>query len=120
MQIKINCSVILYLNICTAFVSMSLLCNAMCYKRNSFFGFKFPDSIDHPLKTISLRYQNLLEIHIRRGGSSQMVNHSEWLDTIDSEPDIISMHLLPLTSLLGGISGIGYLTHAINLYLRCK
>ncbi|KAK2438884.1 MACPF domain-containing protein [Trifolium repens] len=64
--------------------------------------------------------KNLLEIHIRRGGSSQMVNHSEWLDTIDSEPDIISMHLLPLTSLLGGISGIGYLTHAINLYLRYK
>jgi hypothetical protein len=85
MQIKINSSIILYLNICTAIVSMSLLCNAMCYKRNSFFGFKFPDSIDHPLKTISLGYQNLLEIHIRRGGSSQMVNHSEWLDTIDSE-----------------------------------
>ncbi|CAJ2676763.1 unnamed protein product [Trifolium pratense] len=66
--------------------------------------------------------KNLFEMHIRRGGSSQMVNHSEWLDTIDAEPDIISMHLLPLTSLLvlGGISGSGYLTHAMNLYLRYK
>jgi hypothetical protein len=81
---------------------------------------KFPDCIDHSLDKISLGLQNIFETHIRRGGSSRMVNHSEWFETIDSEPDIISMHLLPLTSLLGGISGIGYLTHAINLYLRCK
>jgi hypothetical protein len=48
------------------------------------------------------------------------MNHSEWLDTIDSEPDVISMHLLPLTSLLSDIRGYGFLAHAINLYLLCK
>jgi len=64
--------------------------------------------------------QNIFEIHIRRGGSSQKMNHSEWLDTIDSEPDIISMHLLPLTTFLSGIPGYGFAARAINLYLRCK
>ncbi|RHN43192.1 putative membrane attack complex component/perforin (MACPF) domain-containing protein [Medicago truncatula] len=48
------------------------------------------------------------------------MNHSEWLDTIDTEPDVISMHLLPLTTLLSGIRGVGFMSHAINLYLRCK
>ncbi|XP_039684782.1 MACPF domain-containing protein At4g24290 [Medicago truncatula] len=64
--------------------------------------------------------ENLFEIHIRRGGSSQNMNHSEWLDTIDTEPDVISMHLLPLTTLLSGIRGVGFMSHAINLYLRYK
>jgi hypothetical protein len=27
---------------------------------------------------------------------------------------------VPITSLLTGIPGSGYLSHAINLYLRCK
>jgi len=48
------------------------------------------------------------------------MSHSEWLDTIDSEPDIISMHLLPLTALLSGVRGVGFVTHGINLYIRCK
>ena len=46
--------------------------------------------------------------------------HGEWLDTIDLEPDVISMILLPLTSLLRSIRGSGFVSHAINLYLRCK
>jgi len=46
--------------------------------------------------------------------------HNEWLDTIDLEPDVISLFLLPLTSLLTSIRGSGFVSHAINLYLRYK
>lgn len=76
---------------------------------------KFLDCID-----LSVKLQNLFMIHRRKGGSSKKMYHSEWLDTIDSQPDVISMHLLPLTSLLLGIRGSGFASHAINLYLRCK
>lgn len=64
--------------------------------------------------------QNLFMVHSRRGGSNQKMYHNEWLDTIDLEPDVISLFLLPLTSLLTSIRGSGFVSHAINLYLRCK
>ncbi|KAL2342865.1 hypothetical protein Fmac_004150 [Flemingia macrophylla] len=64
--------------------------------------------------------KNIYLIHSRRGGSSQNMYHSEWLDTIDSEPDVIALFLLPLTSLLRSIRGSGFVSHAINLYLRYK
>ncbi|XP_042009699.1 MACPF domain-containing protein At4g24290-like isoform X1 [Salvia splendens] len=57
----------------------------------------------------------------RRGGSdSTNLNHQEWLQTVLKEPDVISMSFIPITSLLNGVSGSGYLSHAINLYLRYK
>ena len=46
--------------------------------------------------------------------------HNEWCQTVQSEPDVISMSFVPITSLLSGINGSGFLTHAINLYIRCK
>lgn len=64
--------------------------------------------------------QNVVVISSRRGGSSEKVSHKEWLESVDMEPDVISMFLLPLTSLLKRILGGGYVSHAINLYLRCK
>ena len=71
-------------------------------------------------KFSQLGLQNLFMIHSRRGGSNQKMYHNEWLDTIDLEPDVISLFLLPLTSLLRSIRGSGFVSHAINLYLRCK
>lgn len=71
-------------------------------------------------KFSQLDLQNLVMIHSRRGGSNQEMYHDEWLGTIDSEPDVISLFLLPLTSLLRSIRGSGFVSHAINLYLRCK
>lgn len=57
----------------------------------------------------------------RRGGKDiKDLSHNEWLNTVQSEPDVISMSFLPITSLLNGIPGSGFLSHAINLYLRCK
>uniref|UniRef100_A0A1D1Y295 MACPF domain-containing protein At4g24290 n=1 Tax=Anthurium amnicola TaxID=1678845 RepID=A0A1D1Y295_9ARAE len=57
----------------------------------------------------------------RRGGDDfKDLSHSEWLNTIQYEPDAISMSFVPITSLLNGVPGSGFLSHAINLYLRYK
>lgn len=57
----------------------------------------------------------------RKGGNGKKsLSHSDWCQTVLSQPDVISMSFVPITSLLGGINGSGYLTHAMNLYLRCK
>lgn len=49
-----------------------------------------------------------------------MGSHSEWLLTVPAMPDVISVQAVPITSLIKGVAGAGYLSHAINLYLRCK
>ncbi|KAL8208931.1 hypothetical protein R6Q57_008343 [Mikania cordata] len=65
--------------------------------------------------------KNLVSICKRRGGSGyKNLKHSEWLHSVQLEPDVIKMSFIPITSLLNGVSGSGYLSHAINLYLRYK
>ncbi|KAG2704242.1 hypothetical protein I3760_06G175600 [Carya illinoinensis] len=67
------------------------------------------------------RKEDILSICKRRGGSdSRHLSHNEWLQTVQSEPDVISMSFIPITSLLNGVPGSGFLSHAINLYLRYK
>lgn len=57
----------------------------------------------------------------RKGGTrDKFLAHDEWLDTIQSKPDVVSMAFVPITSLLNGVPGSGFLSHAINLYLRYK
>ncbi|PWZ10819.1 hypothetical protein Zm00014a_006974 [Zea mays] len=57
----------------------------------------------------------------RRGGrDKESISHSEWLNTVQAEPDVTSMSFIPITSLLNGVPGSGFLIHAINLYLRHK
>ncbi|ESQ54900.1 hypothetical protein EUTSA_v10024705mg [Eutrema salsugineum] len=57
----------------------------------------------------------------RRGGNdNRNLMHNEWLQTVQMEPDAISMSFIPITSLLNGVPGSGFLSHAINLYLRYK
>jgi len=57
----------------------------------------------------------------RKGGSlNKTLSHNDWCQTVQFEPDVISMSFVPITSLLNGINGSGFLSHAINLYLRCK
>lgn len=57
----------------------------------------------------------------RKGGSlHKNLSHDNWCQTVYFEPDVISMSLIPISSLLSGINGSGFLSHAINLYLRCK
>ncbi|KAL3515723.1 hypothetical protein ACH5RR_022625 [Cinchona calisaya] len=65
--------------------------------------------------------EDIVSICKRRGGSDQRsISHNEWLQTVQLEPDVISMSFIPITSLLNGVSGSGFLSHAINLYLRYK
>lgn len=63
---------------------------------------------------------DIVSINVRRGGINTNQSHSQWLSTISDAPDVISMSFVSITSLLKGIHGSGFLTHAINLYLRYK
>lgn len=68
-----------------------------------------------------LKMQDIVTICKRRGGSdNRNFSHNDWLNTVQIEPDVISMTFIPITSLLSGVPGSGFLSHAINLYLRCE
>lgn len=56
----------------------------------------------------------------KRGGDAFLHGHSNWLQTVPAKPEAIHFKFVPITSLLAGIPGSGYLSHAINLYLRYK
>ncbi|WOL06607.1 hypothetical protein Cni_G15341 [Canna indica] len=56
----------------------------------------------------------------KRGGNASARSHCEWLLTVPSMPDLINFTFVPITSLLKGVPGVGFLSHAINLYLRYK
>lgn len=65
--------------------------------------------------------EDIVRISKRRGGRDNgILSHTEWLHSVQSEPDVISMSFIPVTSLLYGVPGSGFLSHAINLYLRYK
>ncbi|RLM62280.1 MACPF domain-containing protein [Panicum miliaceum] len=73
-----------------------------------------------PLNSYSSN-EDLVMMPKRRGGKDKdFISHSEWLNTVQTEPDVISMSFIPITSLLNGVPGSGFLNHAINLYLRHK
>ncbi|KAK6932601.1 Membrane attack complex component/perforin (MACPF) domain [Dillenia turbinata] len=63
---------------------------------------------------------DILSIRVRRGGVDYGQSHSHWLSTISESPNAISMSFVPITTLLTGVRGSGFLSHAINLYLRYK
>lgn len=65
--------------------------------------------------------EDIVSIRKRRGGSDiKNLSHNEWLHSVQLEPDVITMSFIPITSLLNGVPGSGFLSHAINLYLRYK
>ncbi|KAI9114397.1 hypothetical protein K1719_014625 [Acacia pycnantha] len=69
----------------------------------------------------SLEVQDIKFMCKRKGGiNKRNGTHTEWCRTVPSHPDVISMSFIPITSLLSGVNGSGFLTHAINLYLRYK
>lgn len=63
---------------------------------------------------------DIVSVCIRRGGIDLGQSHNRWQSTISQSPNVISMSFVPITSLLGGAQGNGFLTHAVNLYLRYK
>lgn len=68
----------------------------------------------------SLEKQGVTIVRRRKGGNDRTQNHSQWLYTVPLIPDVISMSFVPISSLLNGVGGSGFLSHAVNLYLRYK
>ncbi|KAI4298949.1 hypothetical protein L6164_032454 [Bauhinia variegata] len=65
--------------------------------------------------------EDIVTIYKRRGGGDgRNLSHYEWLQSVQLEPDVISMSFIPIISLLNGVPGSGFLSHAINLYIRYK
>ncbi|KAL5542834.1 hypothetical protein UlMin_010544 [Ulmus minor] len=64
--------------------------------------------------------EGLTVICAKRGGDVFLHSHSSWLQTVAAKPEAIHFKFVPIVSLLSGIPGSGYLSHAINLYLRYK
>ncbi|KAL2244433.1 MACPF domain-containing protein NSL1 [Sesamum indicum] len=79
----------------------------------------FANTVRPPVASHS-KTDDLLSIHIRRGGVDTGQSHNQWLSTVSQYPNVISMSFVPIASLLSGIRGSGFLSHAINLYLRYK
>ncbi|KAJ6885914.1 MACPF domain-containing protein NSL1-like [Populus alba x Populus x berolinensis] len=79
----------------------------------------FAHSMRPPVITC-IKNEDITSICIRRGGVDVGQSHNQWLSTISQSPNAISMSLVPITSLLNGIRGNGFLSHAMNLYLRYK
>ncbi|KAI8525551.1 hypothetical protein RHMOL_Rhmol13G0239100 [Rhododendron molle] len=73
-----------------------------------------------PTITPLSKNDDMFSIQIRRGGIDSSQSHSQWLSTVSQSPNIISMSFVPIASLLSGVRGSGFLSHAINLYLRYK
>ncbi|KAE8732437.1 hypothetical protein F3Y22_tig00002119pilonHSYRG00001 [Hibiscus syriacus] len=54
----------------------------------------------------------------RRGGDDLEQNHTQWVKTVRSSPDVIEMTFYPITALLDGVAGKEHLARAMSLYLE--
>ncbi|XP_024984887.1 MACPF domain-containing protein At1g14780-like [Cynara cardunculus var. scolymus] len=90
---------------------------------------KVPDVFNRMLQPHTMQFTNITEtsskdgltvIECKRGGDVFSDSHSKWLQTVGSNPEAMLFKFVPITSLLNGVLGSGYLSHAINLYLRYK
>ncbi|CAN8291017.1 unnamed protein product [Cochlearia groenlandica] len=80
---------------------------------------QFGSSVSRPVISRS-KNEDMVSIGIRRGGVDMGQSHDRWLTTVSQSPNVISMCFVPITSLLSGLPGTGFLSHAVNLYLRYK
>ncbi|RYR08589.1 hypothetical protein Ahy_B05g076338 [Arachis hypogaea] len=60
------------------------------------------------------------DVSVRKEGIDIRQPYNQWLQTILQSPNVISMSFVPITSLLNSVPGNGFLSHAVNLYLRYK
>ncbi|KAH9608500.1 hypothetical protein KSS87_012356 [Heliosperma pusillum] len=72
-----------------------------------------------PCAVALTKNEDALSIEVRRGGVD-LGSHKRWLSSISESPNVIFMSFVPITSLLCGVQGCGFLSHAVNLYLRYK
>ncbi|KAL2925390.1 MACPF domain-containing protein NSL1 [Bienertia sinuspersici] len=61
-----------------------------------------------PSVTSHSKNEDVLSTSVRRGGVD-LGTHKEWLSTIAESPNVISMSFVPITSLLAGVQGCGFL-----------
>ncbi|CAL0306292.1 unnamed protein product [Lupinus luteus] len=64
--------------------------------------------------------EDVTVIFRRRGGDDLEQNHSKWVRTVKSSPDIIEMTFCPITDLLDEKPGKEHLARAVGLYLEYK
>ncbi|KAH1256419.1 MACPF domain-containing protein CAD1 [Glycine max] len=64
--------------------------------------------------TYPIGKEDVTVIFRRRGGDDLEQNHSKWISTIQSSPDIIEMTFCPITDLLDEVPAKEHLTRAIN------
>ncbi|KAL7177072.1 hypothetical protein ACSBR2_030408 [Camellia fascicularis] len=90
---------------------------------------KVPEVFKRMLQSHTMQFTSITEtsgkegltiIWSKRGGDVFSQSHSKWLQTVTANPEAILFKFVPITSLLIGVPGSGYLSHAINLYLRYK
>ncbi|CAI0397734.1 unnamed protein product [Linum tenue] len=90
---------------------------------------KVPDVFNRILQSNTMHLTSITEtsskegltiVCSKRGGDVFSHSHSNWLQTVPAKPEAILFKFVPITSLLTGVPGSGYLSHAINLYLRYK
>ncbi|KAK7311427.1 hypothetical protein RJT34_09562 [Clitoria ternatea] len=90
---------------------------------------KVPEVFNRVMQSNTVQFTSISEssskdgltiIGSKRGGDVFKQSHSNWLQTVASNPEAILFKFVPISSLLTGIPGSGYLSHAINLYLRYK
>ncbi|KAI3823121.1 hypothetical protein L1987_04551 [Smallanthus sonchifolius] len=90
---------------------------------------KVPDVFIRMLQPHTKQFTNITEtsskegitvIKCKRGGDVFSDSYSKWLQTVGTNPEAMLFKFVPITSLLNGVRGSGYLSHAINLYLRYK
>ncbi|KAI3706257.1 hypothetical protein L6452_23873 [Arctium lappa] len=90
---------------------------------------KVPEVFNRMLQPHTMQFTNITEtsskdgltvIECKRGGDVFSDSHSKWLQTVGTNPEAMFFKFVPITSLLNGVLGSGYLSHAINLYLRYK
>ncbi|ERN11371.1 MACPF domain-containing protein At1g14780 [Amborella trichopoda] len=70
--------------------------------------------------SLAQRRDGVSVICCKRGGDVSLRSHCEWVLSVAENPDAINFRFIPITSLLDGVPGQGFLIHAINLYLRYK
>ncbi|XP_050234663.1 MACPF domain-containing protein At1g14780 [Mercurialis annua] len=73
----------------------------------------------NPYSSVSAK-DGITVICRKKGGDASISSHCEWLPTVASNPDATHYKFIPITSLLKHVPGKGFLSHAINLYLRYK
>ncbi|KAL3001211.1 hypothetical protein AAZX31_09G253700 [Glycine max] len=82
---------------------------------------RFSDISNHTssLQTKS-KDKDVRVIFRRRGGDDLEQDHSMWLRTVCSSPDVIQMTFCPITDLIDEVPGKEHLAHIIGLYLEYK